>query len=141
MYDPVALAADDRRQGSAEKVRPLPQDLIRRTIRTVLGKLRLGRPDLGSEEQHAHLAGLLRGQMHLLLRDLDRADGMSRKTCETADWVAGRAREALYAPLAGVWQPDRLHDLAVWSRALLILLEQQAAQHAAAPPLRPRPRE
>ncbi|MFF9158276.1 DUF6415 family natural product biosynthesis protein [Streptomyces sp. NPDC014846] len=102
----------------------LDNDLIRRAFKTVLGESRVGPPDLGSEEQRAHLAGLLRGQLQLLLRGLqDRVAGMSPETRKTADHVAHRADEALDVPLDAARTWDHLYDLAGLCRALLTLHE------------------
>ncbi|MFJ5779749.1 hypothetical protein [Streptomyces sp. NPDC093094] len=98
--------------------------LIRRTYRTMLGESRVGRPDLGSQEQHAHLAGLLRGHLKLLLTALEgQAAVMSPETRRTAGLVVRRTGEALCLSIRTVRHPDHLHDLASLSRALLTLLD------------------
>ncbi len=97
---------------------------IRRTYTAVLGETRVGLPNLGSEEQRAHFAGLLRGQLQLLLGDLKgRTSGMSGETRHTAEYVARRACEALAVGLAEARDPYHLYDLAVLSRSLLTLHE------------------
>lgn len=100
-------------------------DHIRRTYMTVLGEVRIGRPDLGSEEQRAHLAGILRGNLHLLLEELEgRTNEFHGETRATADHVASRARKALTAKdPAAARDPEQLHDMAILARSLLTLCE------------------
>ncbi|MEU6557837.1 hypothetical protein ABZ915_47730 [Streptomyces sp. NPDC046915] len=100
----------------------LDVDLIRRTYSTVLGEARLGRTYVRSEKQRAHLAGLLRGQLRLALRDMKgRVTQSVGETRRTAEHVIARADAALALDFAYARQPDHLHDLAVVARSLLTL--------------------
>ncbi|TVZ84852.1 hypothetical protein [Streptomyces sp. BK340] len=97
-------------------------DLIRRTYSTVLGEPRIGRPDLGSDEQRAHLAGLLRGQLRVLVLNIEGQVTVLRgETRHTAMHVITRAREALAVGFADARDPEHLHDLATLTRSLLTL--------------------
>jgi uncharacterized membrane protein YccC len=97
-------------------------DLIRRTYSTVLGEARLGRPALESEEQRAHLAGLLRGQLRQLLQGIEgKVTGMHGETRKTTEHVITRVREALELSSAEARDHDHLYDLALLTRSLLIL--------------------
>ncbi|MFF5020249.1 hypothetical protein [Streptomyces sp. NPDC001165] len=97
-------------------------DLIQRTYSTVLGEPRIGRPDLGSEEQRAHLAGLLRGQLRQLLQGIEgKVPGMRGETRKTTEYVITRVREALKVAFAEARNPDHLFDLALLTRSLLTL--------------------
>ncbi|MFE3638167.1 DUF6415 family natural product biosynthesis protein [Streptomyces sp. NPDC059168] len=99
-------------------------DHIRRTYTRVLGEARIGRPELGSEDR-AHLAGILRGQLQLLLEELEeRAGEFHGETRKTADHVAARAREApAVVDAAAARHPEQLHDMATLARSLLTLCE------------------
>ncbi|MGV9239364.1 hypothetical protein [Streptomyces nigra] len=96
---------------------------IRVTYTKVFGQVRLGRPGLGGAEDRAYLAGTLRGQVQLLLEDLEgRAGDFHGEIRATADHVASRAREALAVEEAAVARdPEQLHDMAVLARSLLEL--------------------
>ncbi|MFE5037130.1 hypothetical protein [Streptomyces sp. NPDC056683] len=97
---------------------------IRRTYTAVLGDPRIGGPLLG-EEQRAHLAGLIRGQMWLMLPAVEEtvpaiANAFNRSAAEL---VLGKVRAALARPVLGASSPDDVFDLAILSRVLLNLHE------------------
>ncbi|MDI1455290.1 DUF6415 family natural product biosynthesis protein [Streptomyces sp. ATE26] len=98
-------------------------DRIRRTYTTVLSETRISRPDLHSEEQRANLAGILRGQLRLLLEELEgRMDQYHGETRATAVHVASRTRAALTVEdPAAARDPEHLHDMAILARSLLTL--------------------
>jgi len=96
---------------------------IRRTYAAVLvmGVPRLGSPNLGGEEHRAHLAGLLRGQLQLLVEALGDVSTMEEENRLAAEHVLKRAHDELEIDLREARQPNRLHDLATLTRCLLSL--------------------
>lgn len=99
---------------------------MRRTYRSVLGDPWIGLPPMGGEEQRAHVAGLLRGQLRVLLPGVEaKVGGMRGETQRTAEYVIGRVRGALAVSFAQAREPEQLLDLAQLSRALLALYEQR----------------
>lgn len=96
---------------------------IRRTYAAVLvmGVPRLGSPNLGGEEQRAHLAGLLRGQLQLLVDTLEDVSKMEEENRLTAEHVLKRARAELEIDVREARKPNRLQDLATLTRCLLSL--------------------
>ncbi|MEU9925132.1 hypothetical protein AB0H51_28255 [Streptomyces griseoluteus] len=109
---------------AAPKAPALDADLIRRTFKGVLGESRVGTPPPAGEEQRAHTAGMLRGQVGVLLRvvggDIDRMRGENRAT---AEYVMLQARCLLTYDPARSRTPDGLVDLALMARSLLTLHE------------------
>ncbi|MFF1284336.1 hypothetical protein ACFVY4_26790 [Streptomyces sp. NPDC058299] len=90
---------------------------------TVLGEQRIGPPTL-DDEQRAHIAGMLRGQVRFLVHDVQRGvAGLHGETRRTADYVMARAGEMLALPYTQAREPDQLFDLAVLARSLLTLHE------------------
>lgn len=101
-----------------------PVDRIRRTYQAVLGDPRIGPPHVADEEQRAHLAGLLRGHMYLLLPPVEHLmPGMTDFTRGAAQLVVTRAHDVLAAPVRGPSSAADLFNLATLSRALLTLHE------------------
>ncbi|MGW2748123.1 DUF6415 family natural product biosynthesis protein [Streptomyces sp. NPDC001450] len=100
-------------------------DHIRRTYGSVLGDPRLGRPHL-TDEQRAHLAGLLRGHMWLLVPEAERRlpNMLGSFNRSAAQYVIAQARSALGAPIRGASSADQVYDLATLCRALLALYQQ-----------------
>ncbi|MFF7242126.1 hypothetical protein [Streptomyces collinus] len=99
---------------------------FRRTYRTVIGETRIGRRDLNEEheERRAHLGGLLRGQLQLVLRDLEpRVPEMRQEFRATAIHVITRAQGALLLSAADARDPAHLYDMAVLVRSLLTLYQ------------------
>jgi hypothetical protein len=99
---------------------------IRRTYKTVMGETRIGRRDLNgeSEEHRAHLGGLLRGHLGLLLADLEpRLPEMRQDLRPTAQHVITRANGALSLSMADARDPAHLYDMAVVVRSLITLYE------------------
>jgi hypothetical protein len=79
---------------------------------------------LDDEEERAHLAGLLRGQIQLLLPRVERsAADLHGETGQTADYAIAHAKQALTRSLVQARDPDELFDLALISRSLLTLHE------------------
>jgi hypothetical protein len=95
---------------------------IRRTYTAVLGDPRVGGPRLG-EEQRAHVAGLLRGQLRLMLPTVAlRAFGIESAFNRSAAYlVVEQALAALDVPIRGASSAEYVYDLAVLSRSLLAL--------------------
>jgi hypothetical protein len=108
---------------------------IRRTYGAVLGDPRIG-VGLTGDEQRAHLAGLLRGQLRLLLPVVeDRLPGMAGAfNRSAARYVLDEARTVLDVPVRGALPADAVFDLAVLSRSLLALHEYAASTR---PPVDP----
>ncbi|MGW4518793.1 hypothetical protein ACWEO4_44510 [Streptomyces sp. NPDC004393] len=105
--------------------------LFRRTYKAVLEESRIASSALGSEEQRAHLAGLLRGQLRVLVVTVNaQAAQLHGSTLATAEHVITRAGEALAMGTAEARAPEHVHDMAVLTRALLTL-------HELAAPARP----
>ncbi|MFE5406741.1 hypothetical protein ACWELO_25895 [Streptomyces sp. NPDC004596] len=103
---------------------------LRRTYKTVIGETRIGRRDLNEEHEahRAHLGGLLRGQLQLLLRDLEpRVPKMRQDLRATALHVVTRASGALSLSLTEARDPAHLYDMAVLVRSLLTLYQFPAA--------------
>ncbi|MFD0032563.1 DUF6415 family natural product biosynthesis protein [Streptomyces sp. NPDC127172] len=100
---------------------------IRRTYGAILGDPRIGAA-LTGDEQRAHLAGLLRGQLRLLLPAVeDRMPGMAGAfNRNAARYVLDEARTVLDVPVRGALSADAVFDLAVLSRSLLVLHEYTA---------------
>ncbi|MFF4442414.1 hypothetical protein [Streptomyces sp. NPDC001621] len=114
-------------QSAAVPAARVDTDQVRRTVKAVLGERRIGRPDLGSMEQHAHVAGLLRGQLALLLAAVGaQAPQMGGVTLATAEHVIACTDDALRVETAKSRTPDHLHDMAILARALLTLHELSA---------------
>jgi hypothetical protein len=108
--------------------------LIRRTYAAVLGDPRIGAPHL-AEEQRAHLAGLLRGHMRLLLPTVEeQVPGIvSTFNRGAAQHVVDRVRAVLAVPVVGASSAEYVYDLATLSRVLLTL-HRPAAYGADGPP-------
>ncbi|MFD8263113.1 hypothetical protein ACFV19_30335 [Streptomyces griseoluteus] len=103
---------------------PLDADLVRRTYTGVLGESRIGAPPPGDEEQRAHVAGMLRGQVQVLLGVLvDDVARMRGENRATAEHVILKARCLLVVDLVRARTPDALLDLALIVRSLLALHE------------------
>ena len=96
---------------------------MRRTYRAVLGDPRICPPYLADEEQRAHMAGLLRGHLWLLLPPVERlVPGMVGPSNQSAArHVITRARGVLAVPVRGASSAGDLLELATLSRALLTL--------------------
>jgi hypothetical protein len=97
---------------------------IRRTYAAVLvmGVPCLSTPNLGDEEHRAHLAGLLRGQLQLLVQVVGgEVTEMQGETQLTAEHVLKRARDELEMDVREAREPNRLEDLARLTRCLLSL--------------------
>lgn len=97
---------------------------IRRTYAAVLGEQRVGPPAL-SDEQRAHFAGVLRGQMRLLVPAVEaRLPGLAGTfNRSAARYVITEARATLAVPVCGTLPATAVFDLAVLSRSLLALHE------------------
>lgn len=98
---------------------------IRRTYQAVLGDPRIGPPHVADEEQRAHLAGLLRGYMWLLVPPVERLlPGMaSTFNRSAARHVITRAHGVLEVTVRGSSSSGDIFELATLTRALLTLHE------------------
>ncbi|SEB31522.1 hypothetical protein SAMN04490357_0172 [Streptomyces misionensis] len=99
-------------------------DQVRRTYTAVLGA-----PGTIGDEQRAHLAGMLRGQLQLLVPVIEaRLPGMAgRFNRSAAQHVLAEALAALATPIRGALPDESVFDLAVLVRSLLALYEYTAA--------------
>ncbi|MFF5407913.1 DUF6415 family natural product biosynthesis protein [Streptomyces misionensis] len=98
-------------------------DQVRRTYTEVLGEQAVG------DEQRAHLAGVLRGQLQLLVpvieARLPNMEGTFNRSA--ARHVLAKATAALAVPVRGALPDEAVFDLAVLVRSLLALYEYTAA--------------
>ncbi|MET8957112.1 DUF6415 family natural product biosynthesis protein [Streptomyces sp. NPDC004533] len=93
---------------------------IRRTYGTALWDSR----PVG-EESRAHMAGLLRGHMRLLLPEVEKrvAEMSSTFNRSAGQHVIARAHDVLAAPVTGESSAEYVYDLATLTRVLLALHE------------------
>lgn len=102
----------------------LDLDHVRRTYASVLGDPRLGYPNLGTEERWAHVAGLLRGQLRMLVCVVEgEVGGLQGENLETAEYILTRAQDALTMSFREAREPENVQDLASLTRSLLSVHE------------------
>lgn len=128
MSDPTLLRCKGRSVPALAPAAPVVDtDRVRHTYTAVLGDPRTGTPHLSDDEQRAYLAGLLRGQMQLLLPAIEaRLPDLADFNRSAAQHVIAKTRAALDVPVRGAVSAETLHDLATLTRALLALHEQAA---------------